>query len=96
MPYGQGDPMAALMKWRGAESENAPEPVAATLWVPDEQTEDQVDEGKHGVGLAVERTNGQWSKPQGEGKRSFESAMNYLFSEKPPMAEEMGNGEFPH
>ena len=80
-----------MMKIRGASSENAPEPVASSLW------KDQlVESTSHGLGYAVERTNGEWSKPLTKGggeKRSFESAMNYLFADAPPMSDEMGEFE---
>ena len=75
------------MRIRGASSENAPEPISAALW------KSQVAGKKHGLGYAVERTNGEWSKPHSGAKRSFESAMNYLFSEGAPMSEEMGEFE---
>jgi hypothetical protein len=76
------------MKIRGASSENAPEPLSSMLW---KKTVIKSSKG-HGLGWAVERTNGEWSRPSGK-KRSFESAMNYFFKDQPPMSDEMGEFE---
>ena len=87
LPYGQGNGYAPYMRMRGSDSENAPEPISAALW-----KSRAVQKSAHGLGYAVERTNGEWSRPQGA-KPSFESAMNYFFSEQPPMSDEMGEFE---
>jgi hypothetical protein len=75
------------MKLRGASSENAPEPLSAALW-----RSQVVKTTAHGLGYSVERTNMEWSRPNGA-KRSFESAMNYFFDGQPPMSDEMGEFE---
>ena len=75
------------MKLRGATSENAPEPLSAALW-----RSQVVKTTAHGLGYSVERTNMEWSRPNGA-KRSFESAMNYFFDGQPPMSDEMGEFE---
>lgn len=88
MSYGQGNRYAELMGLRGASSENAPEPAAAKMW------RDESIRSGHGMGYSVERLNNEWARPPlAHGQRSFESAMNYLFSEAPPIADEMGEFE---
>jgi hypothetical protein len=87
LPYGQDSKFSSLMTIRGASTENAPEPLSSKLWASQ-----LIKTSKHGLGYSVERTNGEWSRPNGA-KKSFESAMNYFFADQPPMSDEMGEFE---
>ena len=90
-PYGDGNAFAQFMALRDSRSENAPVPAAAAVF-------QQLREYgvHHNPGMAVERTAGLFQTPRGK-SRSFESAMMYLFSDAPPMLDEMGDYEIrPH
>ena len=87
-PYGDGNAFAQFMALRTLARRMRPSPRPQQFFSSSEYGV------HHNPGMAVERTAGLSEFP---GKSRSESAMMYLFSDAPPMLDEMGDYEIrPH